>query len=296
VKMEAMQPASSHKARAARHILRRAIADGKLTPGGPVRLLEKSGGNLGVGLAYEASRYGISVDLVIGLSFSRTKRALCEQYGARVVHEDWLRDGMTPKEVIAQLIDEAPERFFFSDQFANEANLQAHLTETGPELAEQIAQVLEPGQELILVKGAGTGASFQGIATRLRERFEGVSCQLVMPQGCDLVTDTFSEHPLEGFAVGVKPPFLDLGLVDVTHYVSASDAAAGQAAMARDLGFFPGITSGANYATAKRIAAENPKALVATLAYDSGESYLGSALLRDAEAASRAQDKVLQDA
>ena len=296
VKMEALQPACTHKARAARHILRRAIAEGKLAQDGNVRLLEKSGGNLGVGLAYEAARHGIGVDLVIGLSFSRTKRALCERFGARVVHDDWLHDGMTPKEVIARLIETHPERYFFSDQFANDANLQAHLTETGPEFAEQIAQVLAPGQDLILVKGAGTGASFQGIATRLRERFGGLSCQLVMPQGCDLTTDTFIDHALEGFAVGVKPPFLDLGLVDVIHDVSTQDAQDGQVTMARDLGFYPGMTSGANYAAAKRVAAENPKALVVTLAYDSGESYLGSELARNAGATSRARSEVLENA
>jgi len=296
VKMEAFQPACSHKARAARHILRRAIADGKLIPNGQVRLLEKSGGNLGVGLAFEAARHGINVDLVIGLSFSRIKRALCERFGARIVHETWLRDGMTPKEVIAKLIETQPERYFFSDQFSNDANLQAHLTETGPEFAEQIAQVLGQKQELILVKGAGTGASLQGIATSLRDRFGRLECHLVMPQGCDLATNTFTDHALEGFAVGVKPPFLDLGQVDFIHSVSTLQAQDGQVAMASDLGFFPGMSSGANYAAAKRVAEENPRALVVTLAYDNGESYLGSDLLRDAQTAPRTQGEALQNA
>lgn len=108
--------------------------------------MDKSGGNLGVGLAYEAARHDIGVDLVIGLGFSRTKRALCEHYGARIIHDDWLRDGMSPKEVVAQCLKTQPERYFFSDQFANQANLEAHLNETGPEFADQIAQVLASGK------------------------------------------------------------------------------------------------------------------------------------------------------
>lgn len=59
VKLEALQPGGSHKARAARFILRRAIAEGALTPFGERRILEKSGGNLGVGLAFEADRKSV---------------------------------------------------------------------------------------------------------------------------------------------------------------------------------------------------------------------------------------------
>lgn len=274
VKLEALQPGGSHKARAARFILRRAIAEGALTPFGERRILEKSGGNLGVGLAFEAARLGIGVDLVIGLSFSRVKRALCIEYGATMVGEDLLERGFTPKEVIARMLEEHPETYVFTDQFANEANLAAHLEETGPELVAQIRAEIAPGQSLILVKGAGTGASFQGIATRLREHFDDLRCILVMPPDCDLSGERHRDHPLEGFAVGVRPPFLDAGLVDAIRVVDGEDARAGQRAMARDIGFYPGMSSGANYAAASRIAAENPQALVVTLAYDSGESYL----------------------
>ncbi|MFS4438153.1 PLP-dependent cysteine synthase family protein [Paracoccaceae bacterium GXU_MW_L88] len=274
VKMEAMQPGGSHKARAARYIVRQAMERGDLTPGGDVRILEKSGGNLGVGLAYEASRHGIGVDLVIGLSFSRIKRALCEQFGAKVICDDRLRKGATPKEVIAQLLDEKPEQWFFTDQFANQANLAAHLAETGPELVRQVEAAKTPGQPIILVKGAGTGASFQAIATRMREAFEDLSCEMVMPENCDLLKDTYGDHGLEGFAVGVRPPFLDLDLVDRIHVVPDSAARQGQRAMAREIGYFPGMTSGANFAAAQKVAQENPEALVVTLAYDSGESYL----------------------
>lgn len=274
VKMEALQPGSSHKARASRHIIRRAIENGDLCPGGPRRILEKSGGNLGVGLAFEAARHGIGVDLVIGLSFSRIKRAMCERYGARVICDDLLRAGMSPKEVVLKLAEEQPERYFFTDQFSNEANLAAHLAETGPEVTAQLRPLLRKGQPLILVLGAGTGASFQGISTVLKDAFDNVSCHLVMPEGCDLATNSFCDHPLEGFAVGVRPPFLDLALVDDIHQIDGAGARAGQARMATDIGFFPGMTSGANYAVAHRLGAAHPDALILTLAYDSGEAYL----------------------
>jgi cysteine synthase len=274
VKIEALQPGSSHKARAARFMIENAIAKGDLKPGGRKRILEKSGGNLGVGLAYEANKYGIGVDLVIGLSFSRIKRALCEKYGAQVIGDSLLYEGFTPKEVVKKYINEHPERWHFIDQFNNLANIDAHLNETGPESVEQITALLSAKEKLILVKGAGTGASFQGVATCLKKEFQNVSCILVMPFGCDLSTEQFADHPLEGFAVGVRPPFLDTSLIDAIQYIDAASAWEGQRAMARDIGFFPGASSGANYAAAKLIADANPDAIILTFAYDSGEAYL----------------------
>lgn len=58
------------------------------------------------------------------------------------------------------------------------------------------------------------------------------------------------------------------------HAFSPADALDGQNHMARDIGFFPGMTSGANYAAARRVAEANQDALIVTVAYDSGESYL----------------------
>ncbi|MFT4706215.1 MAG: cysteine synthase [Yoonia sp.] len=48
--------------------------------------------------------------------------------------------------------------------------------------------------------------------------------------------------------------------------------------MASELGFFPGISSGANYHASKSVSKSNPDAIVVTVAYDSGEAYLPLAL------------------
>ena len=274
-KMEAWQPGSSHKARAARYMIQAAIAQGDLEPNTDKRIIEKSGGNLGVGLAYAAAQYGIGVDLVIGLSFSRIKKQLCEHFGARVIKEDWLSEkGMTPKEVIQALTCEQDHNYFFTDQFSNKANARAHLQETGPEFVAQIKPHVRQDQQIILVKGAGTGASFNGIIRALKEFSPQAKSCLVVPDNCDVLKDVYADHKLEGFCVGTKPPFLDLETVDKQFFVSTEQASSGQNLMAQNLGFYPGMTSGANYYAATKIAQQNPDALVLTLAYDSGESYL----------------------
>lgn len=272
VKLELLNPGGSHKARAARHIVARAIREGDLVPGGPRRILEKSGGNLGIGLALAASRHDIGVDLVVGLSFSPIKRALCEAYGARLVGLDALRAGATPKEVVQDLLARDPAGYHFTDQFANGANIAAHREETGPEIVAQLREAGADGaRPIVLVKGAGTGASLTGIAERLRDAFARVEVLAVQPAGCDMLTGRFCDHPLEGIAVGVTPPFLDPALVDGVVDVAHEEARGGQRRMARELGLFPGASTGASYAVASRIAAERPDALVVTVAYDSGE-------------------------
>ncbi len=256
-------------------MIENASARGELEPFGSRRILERTGGNLGAGLAFEAARYGIGVDLVIGRSFAPVNRALCVAFGARLVGEDLLDAGMDPPEVVEHLLERHGDKYFFTDQFTNCANLEAHITETGPEFAGQLsAATAIDGRRLILVKGAGTGASFTRIATALRTVDPAPECILTMPVGCNMDTNEFVEHSLEGLAVKMIPPFLDRFLVDRTVWVSKEDARRGQRLLAAEVGFFPGMSSGANYVVARRVAAERPDAIVATIIHDKGESYL----------------------
>jgi cysteine synthase len=280
VKMEAFNMAGSHKSRAARFMVQDAVDRGLLQPGGSRRILEKTGGNLGVGLAYAASKLDIGVDLVVGRSFSRVKRALCEAFGARLAGEDLLDRGLQPKDVIAHLLANDGDSYLFLDQFNNRANYQAHLVETGPEIVLQIdALCLDPARPLILVCGAGTGASFGGISAALAAEYRPFTGVLVLPEGSDLDKGVFPTHALEGIAVGVTPPFLDRSRVDRIIYVSNDQARRGQSRMAASIGYYPGMSSGANFHAAELIARENPNAIVVTIAYDNGEAYLANLLL-----------------
>jgi cysteine synthase len=275
IKLEAFNPGGSHKTRAARHMVEQAVREHGLRQNDSRRLLEKTGGNLGVGLAFAARRYGVSVDLVVGLSFSPVKRAVCEIYGAHLVGQDLLAAGMPPREVIAHFLQTNPGRYIFTDQFNNPANLAAHETETGPELAMQLRElnVLGAGR-VIFVTGAGTGASFTGVARTLRKQSEDVECVLVLPSGCDLDRGIFREHALEGTAVGVVPPFLDQSIVSRTMWVCDEEARLGQTLLAREAGFFPGVSSGANYFACLKIAEGSPNTAIVTIAYDAGEAYV----------------------
>lgn len=273
-KLEMFNRAGSHKARAAQWVVRQAIEAGHLIPGGPRRILEKSGGNFGIGLAYEARKFDIGVDLVVGLSFSRVKMALCEEFGARLVGRDMLLRGAQPKEVVEKLLEDQPQNYFYTDQFSNPANLAAHFEGTGPELLAQLLPLGALDRPVVFVVAAGTGASAAGISRRLKAALPNVTVVLNEPEHCSYIEGVFGDHVQKGTAVGVRPPFLDLTLVDHIERVTDAQAREGQRMFAAATGLYPGPSSGGNYFLARRWADACPTHLVVTLIYDSGEGYL----------------------
>ncbi|QYO67049.1 PLP-dependent cysteine synthase family protein [Leptolyngbya sp. 7M] len=281
VKLEQFNPTGSHKYRAAKFIVNRAIKDGELAPYGERRIIEKSGGNLGLGLAFEARKKGIGVDLVIGLSFSPLKRCLCEQFGARLIGQELLEQGMQPKQIINQILEQHGEKYFYTDQFNNPENLRAHYDETGPEIVKQLEEMGLTNKEIILVKGAGTGASVTGIGRRLKEKLNKAKVFLVQPDNCDIKQRLFCEHHIEGIMVGIYPPFLEADLIDELISVTEQEAIEGQKMFAQQTGLFPGISSGANFYAASSIAKQFKDSVVLTVSYDYGEGYLLRTLLKE---------------
>lgn len=280
VKLEHLNPTGSHKHRAAKYIIKKAILEGNLTPFGSRRILEKTGGNFGLALAFEAGKEGIGVDLVVGRSFSPLKRSLCEQFGARLVGLELLEEGLQPKEVISKILEKNQNTYFFTDQFSNPENLKAHYEETGTEVVYQIQNKIQINSNIILVKGAGTGASITGISKKLRETFDKVQVILVHPSSCDVKGRKFCDHIMEGTMVGIYPPFLELDLVNEFIPVTNREAIKGQRMFAKETGIFPGLSSGANFYVAFTMAQKFPDSTFITVSYDLGEGYLLRNLLK----------------
>lgn len=280
VKFDIDNPGASHKVRAARYIVRNGVKQGLIIPG-TTTVIEKTGGNFGLGLILACAEIGVSVELAVGLSFSPIKRACLERLGATLIGVDRLHAGETPREIVEwHLTHQAKlgKQYFYTDQFNNAGSVEAHEFETGPEIADQLDARGDDSRCLQFVVCAGTGAHLTGITRALRRRDFDVAVTLVEPEGCDSRNGVFVNHRLEGMAVGVKPPMLDWDLVDEVRRVDQATMLDEQQRFAKRHGWMVGNTSAACLAVAADMAARRSDGRkVLTIAYDHGLWYQSAA-------------------
>jgi cysteine synthase len=276
IKLEMNNPGGSHKYRAARHIIELAIESGGIVPG-RTTVIEKTGGNFGFGLLAVCQRYGIQVDLAVGLSYSARKRELLAGLGANLIGQDMLAEGASPAEVVEYFLDSrtrCDKKYFYTDQFSNALGVEAHQMDTGGEFADQIRAVSK-AVNVVFVGCAGTGASFTGVCRGLCDGGFKVEAHLIEPAQCDTRSGQFSDHRFEGIAVGVAPPFLDWGLVHRVHKVTIKEMVDAQRWAYGQLGIYIGNSSAGCLAVARSLHCEiDPgDTVVACISYDSGHWY-----------------------
>ncbi|MFI1920409.1 PLP-dependent cysteine synthase family protein [Nocardia sp. NPDC020380] len=280
LKCEFLHPGRSHKARVAAHLIDDAEQRGLVHPSGNLSLLERTGGNLGIGLAIEARARGYRLTLVVDRTYSAAKRDLARRLGAVVLErEEYFPHCADNGAAIAVLLSREGDRYHYLNQFANPANPRAHEHDTGPEIAEQLASAgVDTVGSVALVCGTGTGATMRGVSTVLRARFAEVTTIGVQPPECDLSAGAFGPHPMQGIAVGEPAPFFPAAELDDIVPVTEADLESARAELLAQLRFDVGPSSLANYAAAcryrtARISAD-PNQVVVTVLFDRGEDYV----------------------
>src|SRR5919107_3767804 len=107
LKAEWLNPGGSVKDRAARAILRDALARG-VVPGR--RLLDASSGNTGIAYAMLGAAAGVGVTICLPANASPERRALLGIYGAEVVLTDRLQGTEGATDRARELLEEQPDR------------------------------------------------------------------------------------------------------------------------------------------------------------------------------------------
>lgn len=276
-KLEYLNPGGSHKTRAAEYLLRSGIADGTIVPG-VTTVIEKTGGNFGLGLAVGCARQGVPLELAVGLGFSALKKRALERAGAFLIGNEMLHQGATPREVVDWHLenqDQLGKNYFYTNQFGNERCVDAHFYTTGVELTLQLQQLDVYGDTaLTLVSGAGTGATMTGVGRRLRQEFPDTKIVLVEPEGSSVRANKHTDHRMEGISVGVVPPFLQLADVDQFMICTEDEMTSIQNEIARTKGVLIGNSAAGVLGAARRYKAQNADRVVITLVYDEGHWYL----------------------
>ncbi len=263
-KAEWHNPSGSVKARAALHILQSAIQRGDLTPHGQRRLLDSTSGNTGIAYATFGASMGIGVTLAMPANVSPERIALLRTLGAELILTDPLEGSDGAMLTARRLAAEAPDRYWYANQYDNPANWQAHYKTTGPEIWQQTA-----GQVTHFVAVMGTSGTLMGVGRFLRSRHAGVRIIAVQPSG--------PFHGLEGMkhmASSLRPAIYQPDVHDEVITVSTEEVYAMTRRLAREEGLFTGMSSGAAALAALQVARRLEEGVVVTLFPDAGFKYL----------------------
>jgi cysteine synthase A len=272
VKCEAFNPLSSVKDRLAIAIIEDGERRGTLKPGQTV--VEATSGNTGISLAMVCAVKGYPFVALMSDSFSVERRKLMRALGAKVV---LVPAAERATGMVKKAEDLAKERgWFLARQFENPANPEYHRNTTGPEILRDFA-----GKRLdYWVTGYGTGGTLTGAGEMIKKARPDVKIVVAEPAGAALLSgEEWKPHKIQGWTPNFIPAVLDRNVYD--EIVKVDDVESRDAA--RDLatkeGIFCGLSSGATFLAAKKVAEKAPKgSVILAMLPDTGERYLSTIL------------------
>lgn len=280
-KLEMRNPCGSVKDRVGVALIDDAERRGVLKPG--VTLVEATGGNTGIGLAFAAAIRGYRLVLTMPETMSTERVALLRHLGADVVLTPGILMG-DAVERARRLLREIPGSIML-DQFANPANPEIHRRTTAVEIWDDTQGAVD-----VLVSAVGTGGTITGVGEVLKQRKPGVRVVAVEPSGAAVLSGRpAGPHQIPGIGVGFVPEVLNRSLLDEVVAVSDGDAFACTRRLAREEGILAGVSSGAALHAALALAAREDARgkLIVVLLADTGERYVTTALFEGRPARSK---------
>jgi cysteine synthase B len=263
-KAEWANPGGSVKDRAASAIVAAAEAQGLLAG---KHLLDATSGNTGIAYAMLGAAKGFPVTLCMPSHVSAERKRILSAYGANIVWTD-PADGSDGAILKARELAQDKSRYYYADQYGNQANWRAHYTSTANEIWRQTE-----GRMTHFLAGLGTSGTFMGTTRRLKELNPAIECIAMQPDS--------PFHGLEGLkymATAIVPPIYDAGLADRQVEQSTEGAYEMAKRLGRSEGLLLGISAAAAVAASVRIgeeeAAAGRDAVIVTILCDSADKYL----------------------
>ena len=271
-KLEMRNPCGSVKDRLGAALIRDAEQRGALRPG--TTLVEATGGNTGIGLAFAAAIRGYRLILTMPQTMSKERVALLRHLGAEVI----LTPGILMSDAVARaqrLVRETPGSIML-DQFRNPVNPEVHRRTTAVEIWEDTG-----GSVDAFVSAVGTGGTITGVGEVLKARKPSVRIVAVEPAGAAVLSGGRpGNHQMPGIGVGFIPEVLNRSIIDEIGVVTDDEAFEYTRRLGREEGIVAGVSSGAALCAALRIASRPDAAgkLIVVLLADTGERYITTRL------------------
>jgi S-sulfo-L-cysteine synthase (O-acetyl-L-serine-dependent) len=263
-KAEWANPGGSVKDRAASGIVQEAFRSGKISGG--KRLLDSTSGNTGIAYAMLGAACNFGVTLCVPANVSVERKRILQAYGAEIIYTDPSEGSDGAIVEAQQMIAQHPDRYFYADQYSNDANWLAHYHGTANEIWDQTH-----GRITHFVTVLGTSGTFMGTTRRLKERNPAIQCVSLQPDS--------PFHGIEGakyMPTSIVPKIYDPSLADRNLEISTEACYAMARRLAREEGLLVGTSSAASLVGALRVARESElqHSVVVCIFCDGADKYL----------------------
>ena len=269
LKMESFNPGGSVKDRTALAMIEDAEQRGTLAKGATI--VEPTSGNTGVGLAWIGRLKGYRVVLTMPETMSQERRSLLQAYGAELVLTPGNQGMQGAIDRANEICRDTPNAVILG-QFENPANPAIHARTTGEEIWRDTQGDID-----IFVAGAGTGGTVSGVGEALKRHNPAVQIVAMEPATSAVLSGKAAgPHKIQGIGAGFVPKTYNAAVVDTVMPITDDEAMAGLRTLVQTQGLLAGISSGAAFSAALKLAQmpENAGKTIVALLPDTGERYL----------------------
>ncbi|MDQ4075876.1 MAG: cysteine synthase family protein [Chloroflexota bacterium] len=261
-KAEWFNPGGSVKDRPGLRIIEEAERKGLLTQ--DKILIDSTSGNTGIAYAWIGAAKGYQVALVMPENVSEERKKILRAYGAELILTDPLEGADGAIRHAREVVAADPERYYYANQYDNDANWQAHYLATGPEIWAQTE-----GRVTHFVAGVGTSGTMMGTGRFLRCMNPSVRLIGVQPE------DELSViEGLKHMESAILPAIYKGALLDETRFVRPDQAFDMTKVLSTTEGWFVGYSAGAAMHAALDVAQELDEGVIVAVLPDGGAKYL----------------------
>ncbi len=261
-KAEHLNPGGSVKDRPALRMIEAGLESGAFRP--DQTLIDATSGNTGIAYAMIGAAMDLDVTLALPKNASDERKKVLRSYGAELLLTDPMEGTDGAQRRVKEIVEAEPDRYFYPDQYNNDANWRAHYDGTGTEILKQTDE-----QVTHFVTGLGTTGTFMGVSRRLKAHDSSIQCVAMQPE-----TAMHGMEGLKHMETALVPGLYDPDAADAHHTCSTEAAYTMTRRLAREQGLLVGPSAGANVATALDVARSLDAGIVVTILCDTGARYL----------------------